>query len=109
MFGWTGVFSKNQPEARKRQLAESYDASLALILSGVEASPPRFSGINLSLETDPLSPEKQANLRLLPSNGFGFTQQRQLVVAAKSPLTGGYGDEHRPTPLFICVKPDSTP
>ncbi len=41
---------------------------------------------------DPLSPENKLIFAAGPYNGFPLPSSGKLVVAAKSPLTGGYGD-----------------
>jgi aldehyde:ferredoxin oxidoreductase len=42
--------------------------------------------------TDALSPENRLVFAAGPLTGFGLPSSRKLVVASKSPLTGGYGD-----------------
>jgi aldehyde:ferredoxin oxidoreductase len=41
---------------------------------------------------DPLAPENKLIFAAGPLTGFGLPNSGKLVVAAKSPLTGGYGD-----------------
>jgi len=43
-------------------------------------------------ETDALSPENKLVFATGPLTGFGLPSSGKLVVASKSPLTGGYGD-----------------
>ena len=42
--------------------------------------------------TDPLSPENKLIFATGPLTGIGLPNSGKLVVASKSPLTGGYGD-----------------
>ena len=53
---------------------------------------PKSSGIGFHAGTDPLSPENILIFAAGPLTGFPLPNSGKLVVASKSPLTGGYGD-----------------
>ena len=91
MFGWTGVFL-NVDLSRNKAVAESYDANLALNFIGGRGFAAKILWDNLKPGIDPLSPENKFIFAAGPLTGFGLPNSGKLVVAAKSPLTGGYGD-----------------
>ena len=45
-----------------------------------------------SVSTKPLSPENKLIFATGPLTGIGLPNSGKLVIASKSPLTGGYGD-----------------
>ena len=52
----------------------------------------KFSGTGSRYGIDPLSPQNLLVLAAGPLTGIGLPNSGKLVVASKSPLTGGYGD-----------------
>ncbi len=52
----------------------------------------KFSGTLLKQGTDPISPENKLIFATGPLTGIGLPNSGKLVIASKSPLTGGYGD-----------------
>jgi aldehyde:ferredoxin oxidoreductase len=91
VFGWTGVFL--HVDLRKNKaVAESYDANLALDYIGGRGFAARILWDKLKPGIDPLSPENKLIFAAGPLTGLGLPNSGKLVVAAKSPLTGGYGD-----------------
>ena len=52
----------------------------------------KSSGTRLKQGTDPLSPENKLIFATGPLTAIGLPNSGKLVVASKSPLTGGYGD-----------------
>jgi aldehyde:ferredoxin oxidoreductase len=91
VFGWTGVFLRVDL-SRNRAVAESYDAGMALNFIGGRGFAAKILWDELEPGTDPLSPENKLIFAAGPLTGFGLPNSGKLVVAAKSPLTGGYGD-----------------
>ena len=91
MFGWTGVFLQVDL-SRNNAVTESYDASLALNYIGGRGFAARILWDQLNPGVDPLSPENKLVFAAGPLTGLGVPNSGKLVVAAKSPLTGGYGD-----------------
>lgn len=47
---------------------------------------------NISPGTDPLGPDNQLVFSIGPLSGLSLPSSSKFIVAAKSPLTGGYGD-----------------
>jgi len=91
MFGWTGVFLQVSL-SKNKAVAESYDASLAPNFLGGRGFAAKILWDKLAIGIDPLSPENKLIFAAGPLTGFGLPNSGKLVVAAKSPLTGGYGD-----------------
>ncbi|MBM4400488.1 MAG: aldehyde ferredoxin oxidoreductase family protein [Crenarchaeota archaeon] len=91
MFGWNGVFLQVDL-SRNKAVAESYNASLALNFLGGRGFAAKILWDKLKPGTDPLSPDNKLVFAAGPLTGIGLPNSGKFVVAAKSPLTGGYGD-----------------
>ena len=91
MLGWNGVFLRVNL-SKNKAIAESYDVSLALNFIGGRGFAAKILWDQLDPGTDPLSPENKLIFAAGPLTGLGLPNSGKLVVAAKSPLTGGYGD-----------------
>jgi aldehyde:ferredoxin oxidoreductase len=91
MYGWNGAFLQVNL-SRPKALAETYDASLALNFLGGRGFAAKILWDQLKPGTDPLSPDNKLIFAAGPLTGFAVPNSGKLVVAAKSPLTGGYGD-----------------
>ena len=91
MQGWTGVFL-NIDLTKSKAAPEQYDESLALNFLGGRGFAAKILWDRLKQGTDPLSPENKLIFAAGPLTGIGLPNSGKLVVASKSPLTGGYGD-----------------
>ena len=91
MFGWNGVFLQINL-SKNKAVAESYDAHMALNFLGGRGFAAKILWGKLKPGTDPLSPENRLVFAAGPLTGLGLPNSGKFVVAAKSPLTGGYGD-----------------
>ena len=91
MFGWNGVFLQVNL-SKNKAVAESYNANLAFNFLGGRGFAAKILWDKLKPGTDPLSPENKLIFAAGPLTGVGLPNSGKLVVAAKSPLTGGYGD-----------------
>jgi len=91
VFGWTGVFLQVNL-TKNKAVAESYDAQLALNYIGGRGFAAKILWDQLKPGIDPLSPENKLVFAAGPLTGSGVPNSGKLVVASKSPLTGGYGD-----------------
>jgi aldehyde:ferredoxin oxidoreductase len=91
MQGWTGVFL-NVNLTNKTASAECYDADLALNFLGGRGFAAKTLWDHLKPGNDPLSPDNLLIFASGPLTGIGLPNSGKLVVASKSPLTGGYGD-----------------
>jgi aldehyde:ferredoxin oxidoreductase len=91
MFGWNGKFlhvNLNKGNA----VADKYEASIAKNFLGGRGFAIKILWDELKRGVDPLSPENKLVFAAGPLTGFSLPSSGKLVVAAKSPLTGGYGD-----------------
>ena len=91
MFGWNGVFLQVNL-SKNKAVAESYNANLASNFLGGRGFAAKILWDKLKPGTDPLSSENKLVFAAGPLTGLGLPNSGKFVVAAKSPLTGGYGD-----------------
>lgn len=91
MFGWTGKFLHVNLSKRKA-VADAYEASVARCFLGGRGFAAKILWDELKHGIDPFSPENKLVFAAGPLTGFSLPSSGKLVVASKSPLTGGYGD-----------------
>jgi aldehyde:ferredoxin oxidoreductase len=91
MYGWNGNFLKINL-SKNKAVADPYDSSFAFNYLGGRGFAAKILWDNLKPGTDPLSPDNILIFAAGPLTGFGVPNSGKLVVASKSPLTGGYGD-----------------
>jgi aldehyde:ferredoxin oxidoreductase len=91
MFGWTGKFLHVNLSKRKAA-ADAYEASVARCFLGGRGFAAKILWDELKQGIDPFSPENKLVFAAGPLTGFSLPSSGKLVVASKSPLTGGYGD-----------------
>jgi aldehyde:ferredoxin oxidoreductase len=91
LFGWNGHFL-NVNLDKNKWATESYDLGFASTFLGGRGFAARILWDRLRTGTDPLSPENKLVFATGPLTGFLLPSSGKLVVASKSPLTGGYGD-----------------
>jgi aldehyde:ferredoxin oxidoreductase len=91
VLGWNGVFLQVDL-SKSKAVAEPYNENLALNFLGGRGFAIKILWDTLKQGTDPLSPENKLVFAAGPLTGIGLPNSGKLVVAAKSPLTGGYGD-----------------
>jgi aldehyde:ferredoxin oxidoreductase len=89
--GWKGFFLKVDL-TKSTATAEAYDENLALNFLGGRGFAIKILWDTLKQGTDPLSPENKLIFATGPLTGIGLPNSGKLVIASKSPLTGGYGD-----------------
>jgi len=91
MYGWNGLFLRVNL-GKGRAAAEEYDAKIATNFLGGRGFAAKILWDELKHGTDPLSPKNKLVFAAGPLTGFALPSSGKLVVAAKSPLTGSYGD-----------------
>jgi aldehyde:ferredoxin oxidoreductase len=91
VYGWNGKFLYVNMSKSKAAVTE-YDAKIARRYLGGRGFAARILWNELELGIDPLSPENKLVFAAGPLTAFALPSSGKLVVAAKSPLTGGYGD-----------------
>ena len=76
----------------RHQQTESYDVDFASKFLGGRGFAVKILWDRLRPGTDALSPENKLIFAAGPLTGYSLPNSGKLVVASKSPLTGGYGD-----------------
>jgi aldehyde:ferredoxin oxidoreductase len=91
MYGWNGLFLRVNL-TKMKAIAKKYNANIAKNFLGGRGFAAKILWDELKPGTDPLSPKNKLVFAAGPLTGFALPSSSKLVVAAKSPLTGGYGD-----------------
>jgi aldehyde:ferredoxin oxidoreductase len=91
MHGWTGKFLRVNLTKTKAS-ADEYSAGVARNLLGGRGFAAKILWEELTPWIDPLGPENKLILATGPLTGCPLPSSGKMIVAAKSPLTGGYGD-----------------
>ena len=91
MHGWNGKLLRVDL-TRGKAVAQEYDPNLALTFLGGRGFAVKILWDELELGIDALSPKNKLIFAAGPLTAFPLPSSGKLVVAAKSPLTGGYGD-----------------
>ncbi|MCW4009817.1 MAG: aldehyde ferredoxin oxidoreductase family protein [Candidatus Bathyarchaeota archaeon] len=91
MLGWNGKFLRANLSTGAFN-TQTYSSSFASSFIGGRGFAAKFLWDNLPRGTDPLSPQNLLIFAAGPLTGFPLPNSGKLVVASKSPLTGGYGD-----------------
>jgi aldehyde:ferredoxin oxidoreductase len=91
MYGWNGKFLRVNLSKNKAAIDE-YDADFAKGFLGGRGFAAKILWDELKPGIDPLSPENKLVFAVGPLTGFALPSSGKMVIAAKSPLTGGYGD-----------------
>ncbi len=91
LYGWNGLFLRVNL-SRMKAVAKKYDVKLAKNFLGGRGFAAKILWDELEPGTDALSPKNKLVFAAGPLTGFALPSSGKLVVAAKSPLTGSYGD-----------------
>jgi aldehyde:ferredoxin oxidoreductase len=91
MYGWNGKFLRVNLNKRKA-VADPYGIGLAKNYLGGRGFAVRILWDELESGIRPLSSDNKLVFAAGPLTGFALPSSGKLVVAGKSPLTGGYGD-----------------
>ena len=91
MHGWNGNILR-MDLTKKKSSVQSYDKDFALKFLGGRGFAAKILWDELPKGVDPLSPQNKLIFATGPLTGLPLTSSGKIVVAAKSPLTGGYGD-----------------
>jgi aldehyde:ferredoxin oxidoreductase len=103
MFGWRGTILQVNL-SKSKVVNDRYDASLARDFLGGRGFAAKILWDRLKPGIDPLSPENILVFAAGPLSGFALPSSGKLIVAAKSPLTGGYGDGNVGTHAVIQMR-----
>ena len=91
MKGWNGRLLRVDL-SKGKIVAQDYSENLARRFVGGRGFAVKLLWDELEPGTDPLSPETMLIFAVGPLTGFVLPNSGKMVVASKSPLTGGYGD-----------------
>ena len=91
MHGWNGKFLRVDLTNGK-VVAQEYDLNLAMTFLGGRGFAVKILWDELEPGVGALSPKNKLIFAAGPLTAFPLPSSGKLVVAAKSPLTGGYGD-----------------
>jgi aldehyde:ferredoxin oxidoreductase len=91
MKGWTGKILRVNL-SNKTHLVETFNEDFAEKWLGGRGFALKILWDELEAGIDPLGPENKLIIALGPISGINAPNTGKVVVAAKSPLTGGYGD-----------------
>jgi len=91
MYGWNGKLLRVDL-TRRKVVVQEYGAEMAKNFLGGRGFAAKILWDELTVGMDPFSPENRLIFAAGPLTGFALPNSGKLVVAAKSPLTGGYGD-----------------
>lgn len=91
MHGWTGLFLRIDL-TKSTATAEPYSEKLASNFLGGRGFAAKILWDAVKPGTDPLSAANKIVFATGPLTGIGLPNSGKLVIASKSPLTGGYGD-----------------
>ncbi|MGQ9726725.1 MAG: aldehyde ferredoxin oxidoreductase family protein, partial [Candidatus Bathycorpusculaceae bacterium] len=83
---------------------QNYDLELAKKYMGGRGFAIKILWDELKPGTDPLGPENKLVIAAGPLTGLPGPSLGKLVLAAKSPLTGGYGDGNVGTMAAVCMR-----
>ncbi|NWF87103.1 aldehyde ferredoxin oxidoreductase family protein [Candidatus Bathyarchaeota archaeon] len=91
MFGWNGKFLHINL-GKEKAVATEYEAKIARRFLGGRGFAAKILWDEIKPRIAPLSRENKLVFAAGPLTAFALPSSGKLVVAAKSPLTGGYGD-----------------
>jgi len=91
MYGWNGKFLRVNL-TKKKFVTQEYNAEMARNFLGGRGFAAKIIWDELKPGINPFSSENKLIFAAGPLTGFNLPSSGKLVVAAKSPSTGGYGD-----------------
>jgi len=103
MQGWNGKLLRVDL-TKGKSVAQEYDQSLAKNFLGGRGFAIKILWDELRKGIDAFSPENKLVFAAGPLTGFPLPSSGKLVVAAKSPLTGGYGDGNLGTKATVQLR-----
>ncbi|MFX0168201.1 MAG: aldehyde ferredoxin oxidoreductase family protein [Candidatus Hodarchaeota archaeon] len=103
MKGWTGQFLRVNLTTKEIRV-EKYSKDFALQFIGGRGMAVKILWDEVPKGTDPLSPGNKFIAAAGPLSGLSMPNVGKTVVAAKSPLTGGYGDGNLGTHFGIQLR-----
>jgi aldehyde:ferredoxin oxidoreductase len=103
MFGWNGKLLRVDL-TKGKAVPQKYDAEFAKTYLGGRGFAAKILWDQLKPGINPLSPENFLIFAAGPLTAFSLPSSGKLLVAAKSPLTGGYGDGNMGTQATVQMR-----
>jgi aldehyde:ferredoxin oxidoreductase len=103
MYGWNGKLLQINL-TKGKAVPRKFDAEFAKTFLGGRGFAAKILWDQLKLGVDPLSPENILIFAAGPLTAFSIPSSGKLLVAAKSPLTGGYGDGNMGTQATVQMR-----
>ena len=103
MYGWTGKFLRVNLTKTKAS-ADQFSAGIAKNFLGGRGFAVKILWDELNPWIDPLGPDNKLVVATGPLTGFALPSSGKMIVAAKSPLTGGYGDGNVGTQAALQIR-----
>lgn len=103
MYGWNGKILRINLDNNTTKVT-TFDEEFARMYIGGRGFAARIIWNEVPPGTDPLSPANKLVIATGPLSGLPLPSSGKVVVAAKSPLTGGYGDGNVGTKLAEHLK-----
>ena len=103
MYGWNGKILRVDL-TKGKALAFSYDPKMALNFLGGRGFAVKILWDEMKPSVDALSPENKLIFAAGPLTALSLPSSGKLVVAAKSPITGGYGDGNLGTAATVHLR-----
>ncbi|MFX1534202.1 MAG: aldehyde ferredoxin oxidoreductase N-terminal domain-containing protein [Promethearchaeota archaeon] len=103
MYGWTGNLLWVNLTKRKI-VTQRFGHDLAKSFLGGRGFAIKILWDNLNSGVNPFSPDNLVVFAAGPLTGFSLPSSGKVVVATKSPLTGGYGDGNLGTRLTVQMR-----
>jgi len=101
--GWNGQILRVDV-TKKKSSVQSYSKDFALKFLGGRGFAIKILWDELPRGVDPLSPENKLVFATGPLTGLPVASSGKIVAAAKSPLTGGYGDGNLGTKAAVNLR-----
>ncbi len=103
MYGWNGKLLRVDL-TKGKAVPQKYDAEFAKTFMGGRGFAAKILWDQMKPGLDPLSPENLLIFAAGPLTAFSLPSSGKLLVAAKSPLTGGYGDGNMGTQATVQMR-----
>jgi aldehyde:ferredoxin oxidoreductase len=103
MHGWNGKILRVDL-TKEKAVIQKFDADFAKSYLGGRGFAAKILWDELQPNIDPLSPQNKLIFAAGPLTGFALPSSGKLLVAAKSPLTSGYGDGNMGTNATVQMR-----
>ena len=103
MYGWNGKLLQIDL-TKGKAVPQKYGAEFAQTFLGGRGFAAKILWDQLKPGLDPFSPENLLIFAAGPLTAFSLPSSGKLLVAAKSPLTGGYGDGNLGTQATVQMR-----